>query len=209
MLDELAILRNQHLLDQVGMVEEENRPGPESRPDQVAVLAMPARECPQAVAAEFPQVSEEPVLPGAGRTLYLRSRACLRTHADILETLALKRPCGRCGIDDRNSSEYNGPLSGPPGNTGQVVSSPPRARRAPGGVHRGILRGQAEDRLAGRDSRLIPAAAGPGFPRRMGRRPGRPGRRGPGSWPRAGLAWRNPNCRKAGSAFPGPEGRSP
>src|SRR5208337_5442904 len=140
MFDELAVLGNQHLLDQVGMVEEENRSGPESRPDQVAVLAMPARERPQTVAAEFPQVSGEPVLPGAGRTLYLRSRACLRTHADILENLALKHPCGRCGIDNRNSPEYNGPLSGPPGNTGQVVSSPPRARRAPGGVLRGILR---------------------------------------------------------------------
>ena len=80
------VLRNQHLLDQIGMVEEENRPVPESRPDQVAVLAMPARECPQAVAAEFAQVSGEPVLPGTGRTLYL-VRACLRTHSDILETL--------------------------------------------------------------------------------------------------------------------------
>src|SRR5271157_3101301 len=89
MLDEPAVLGNQHLFDQVGMVEEENRSGPESCPDQVAVLAMPARERPQAVAAEFPQVSGEPVLPGAGRTLYLRSRACLRTHADILEKLAL------------------------------------------------------------------------------------------------------------------------
>ena len=57
MLDELAILRNQHFGDQIGMVEEENRPGPESRPDQGAVLALPARECPQAVVTEFPQVS--------------------------------------------------------------------------------------------------------------------------------------------------------
>ena len=84
-LDELPVLVDQHLLDQVGMVEEEDRRGPEPGPDHVAVLAMPARQCPQAVAAEFPQVAEEPVLPGTGRTLCLR--ACLRTHADILETL--------------------------------------------------------------------------------------------------------------------------
>ena len=79
MFDELAVLGNQHLLDQVGMVEKENRSGPESRPDQVAELTMPARQSPQAIATELPQVSRQPVLPGTWRTLHFR--ACLFSYS--------------------------------------------------------------------------------------------------------------------------------
>ena len=54
---------------------------------------------PQAVATEFPQVPREPVLPGAGRALYLRSCACLRTHADSLAKLTpISLATGHCSL---------------------------------------------------------------------------------------------------------------
>ena len=67
-LDELAILVDQNLLDQVGMVGEHDMPGPESGRDEVAILSSPASHGPQLVAAELFQVAEEPVARRAGRT---------------------------------------------------------------------------------------------------------------------------------------------
>jgi hypothetical protein len=44
MFDELAVVLHEHLLDQIGMVEKENRPRTEPGPYDVTVLSLPACE---------------------------------------------------------------------------------------------------------------------------------------------------------------------
>ena len=71
MLDELAILVDQNLFDQVGMVGEDDISGSEPGRDQVAVLAGPAGHGSQLVAAELLQVAEEPLPLRSGNGLIL------------------------------------------------------------------------------------------------------------------------------------------
>ena len=56
-LDELAVLVDEHLLDQVGMIGEEDALRAEPGRDDVAVLAGPARQRAEPVGAELPQVA--------------------------------------------------------------------------------------------------------------------------------------------------------
>ena len=60
-LDELPVLIDEHLLDQVGMVDEPDRARAEPHRDDVAVLPLPARERRQPIATELPEVPGEPL----------------------------------------------------------------------------------------------------------------------------------------------------
>ncbi len=74
MLDELAILIDQDLLDQVGVVGKHDLPRAEPGRYEVAVLPSPAGKSSQLVAAELLEIAEEPVLWRPGWTR--RSQEC-------------------------------------------------------------------------------------------------------------------------------------
>ena len=74
MLDEFAVLLDQNVLDQVGVMEEEDIARSEPGPDHVSILADASAKRSQAIARKFTQVAEGPVLHRAGNARLLEGR---------------------------------------------------------------------------------------------------------------------------------------
>ena len=101
-LDEVAVLRDQHLLDEVGMVQHPNPHRTEPKIDDVAVGAGTLGEKPEPVALERPQMARQPVPSGtaAARCSYAvgLAVAVIANHSiSVRGTVRGRGGCGRAG----------------------------------------------------------------------------------------------------------------